>query len=192
MQQAPKKRLKLVNLLGAPCMGKSAVSWGLSWLMKVHMMSVEQISEYAKYLVLCGHDEAHLLASQQEILEQQYHKQDILKGKYEYAVTDSPLLLCAFYAGEPADSAFSREVDARFNEFENINFFLSRDLSGDAHFEEEGRYHNRQSSIATEKRMLEFLDARGIPYERLSVSIETPWQILERLAPGVARLPQFV
>jgi hypothetical protein len=191
MLEEPCSRLKVINLFGAPGMGKSAVAGGLFWLMKSHVMSVEQISEYAKHLVLCGYTEAQLLSSQNEILEKQHHKQVILKGKYDYAVTDSPLPLCSFYAGGPADSAFSREVGDRFNGFENINFFLSRDLSGNAHFEEEGRTQNKRRSIEIEREMLLFLQQRGIPYERLSVAIETPWLILERIAPGIAMLPVF-
>lgn len=184
-------RLKSINLLGAAGMGKSAVAGGLFWLMKAHLMSVGQVTEYAKHLIHCGYTNEELHEAQERILEEQTLRQRVLSGKYEYAITDSPLLFCAFYSGAAYDSAFDKAVASNFAEFDNINFFLSRDLSGDAHFEQAGRMQTKEMSIRNELEMLDFLDDRDIEFIRLPITMRTPWLILEHIAPGLAKCPVF-
>lgn len=185
-----KSKLKVINLFGAPGMGKSGIAGFLFGLMKAHHMSVEQVSEYAKYLVLTKRT-WQLKKEQLYLLAKQHHKQLILQGKYEFAVTDSPLQLCSFYAPKGYVPSFKSMVDEVNDEFDNINFFLSRDLSGGAPFELEGRVHDREASLRVEQQMLEFLDKKKVPFEQLSINIMTPWDILERIAPGTAQRPIF-
>jgi len=189
--QEPK--LKVINLFGAPGRGKSSVRSGLFWLMKSHHMSVEEVSEYAKYLVLTGRT-WQLTEEQLYLFSKQHHKQLIIeRSGYEYAATDSPLQLCSFYAPNSYYRQFDALVDEASEHFENINFFLTRDIAADneTEFEERGRTHDREASIRVEGQMREFLAKKGLTYTDLPVDMYTPWRILEQLAPGTALWPQF-
>jgi hypothetical protein len=189
MSSSPK--LKVINLFGAPGMGKSAVRSGVFWLMKSIHMSVEEVSEYAKYLVLSDR-QWQLTEEQLYLFSKQLHKQHVVgRSGYEYAVTDSPIQLCPYYAPSTYFKTFGPLVDEAFDSFENINFFLSRDLSGPAVFENRGRRHDRSGAIAEEARMKQFLADKGIPYTELPVDMFTPWRILETIAPGKAPWPVY-
>lgn len=181
-------KLHVINLFGAPGVGKSAAAAGLFWLMKSNHLSVEYVSEYAKYLVLAGR-QWQLKDEQLYLFAKQHHKQLILRDKYEFAITDSPLQLCSFYAKGKYPESYYHLVDDVANEFENSNFFLYRDVSGNAIFEEEGRIHDRSESQAIETEMRAYLDGKGIKYIDLPVCMETPWLILNYLRPDCPPCP---
>jgi hypothetical protein len=183
------QRLKVVNLFGPPGVGKSTVRSGVFWLMKSVGLSVEEVSEYAKYLVLTGRT-WQLEREQLYLLSKQHHKQLILAGQYEYAVTDSPLLLSDFYAPKPYFREFAGLVAQAFQSFENINFYLTRDLA-EGHFEATGRLHDRDQAQEVDRQMRQFLADRNIVCTELPIDILTPWRIVEHLAPGRAPWPQF-
>jgi hypothetical protein len=185
----PTARLKVVNLFGPPGVGKSSVRSGLFWLMKSLHLSVEEVSEYAKYLVLTGRT-WQLQDEQLYLLAKQHHKQLILRGQYEYAVTDSPLLLCGFYAPPgylPSFQALARDAH---RSFDNVNFYLTRDI--DSHqFDSAGRVHDRDAAHRIDGEMREYLAREGIAYTEVSIDLLTPWRILEHLRPGLAPWPKF-
>lgn len=186
------QKLKVINLFGAPGRGKSGTRSGLFWLMKALHMSVEEVSEYAKYLVMTGRT-WQLQEEQLYLLSKQHHKQLIIeRNGYEYAATDSPLQLSAFYAPKSYYSHFEPMVDEAFEHFENINFFLTRDIEQDSsNFEGRGRVHDRAASMQVELEMREFLDKKGIVCRDLAVDLFTPWRILETLVPGLAPWPTY-
>jgi hypothetical protein len=187
---APAPRLKVVNLFGPPGVGKSTVRSGVFWLMKTIGLSVEEVSEYAKYLVLTGRT-WQLEREQLYLLSKQHHKQLILAGQYEFAVTDSPLLLSAFYAPKPYFSGFPALVQEAYASFENINFYLSRDLEG-GQFEEAGRLQTRAQSLEIDREMRTFLAEHGVQYTEVPIDFLTPWRIVEHIAPGRAPFPRFL
>ena len=187
-----KPRLKVINLFGAPGKGKSAARSGIFWLMKAFHMSVEEVSEYAKYLVLSGR-EWQLKEEQLYLFSKQHHKQHIVRRSgYEYAVTDSPLQLCSFYAPSGYFRNFDSLVDEAYDEFENINFFVTRDTGSEGTvFENQGRAHDRAASQQAEIRMRDFLAQKNVAYRELPVDVYTPWRVLEVLSPGLAPWPDF-
>jgi hypothetical protein len=185
----PAARLRVVNLFGPPGVGKSSVRSGLFWLMKSLHLSVEEVSEYAKYLVLSGRT-WQLQDEQLYLLAKQHHKQLILRGKYEYAVTDSPLLLCGFYAPPrylPSFQALARDAH---RSFDNVNFYLTRDLHA-REFEPTGRVHDRETALEIDADMRRYLAGEGIEYTEVRIDLLTPWRILEHLVPGLAPWPTF-
>lgn len=186
------KKLKVINLFGAPGMGKSSVRSGIFWLMKSFHLSVEEVSEYAKYLVLSGR-KWQLREEQVYLFSKQHHKQLIIERTgYDYAVTDSPLQLCAYYAPQNYYPSFPGLVDEAYDHFENINFFVTRDLNAsDAQFENRGREHDKDMALAVEADMREFLNKKGIVYTDLPVDLHAPWRVLEVLHPGLAVPPIF-
>lgn len=163
--------LKVVNLLGAPGMGKSAIASGLFYLMKKNHHSAALCREYAQYLVTAGR-EWQLREEQLYLFAKQHHELFIQRGNYRTAVTDSPLLLTAFYAAPDVtpDSFYQcvRDYNAKF---ENIYFFISRDIAAaNSVFDNSGRVHNRQESLEKEKQQRQFLEKWGIDYTNIHVS----------------------
>ncbi|MNR71568.1 hypothetical protein D3C71_21990 [compost metagenome] len=184
------RKLKVINLFGAPGMGKSSVRSGIFWLMKSHHMSVEEVSEYAKYLVLSGR-KWQLNEEQIYLFSKQHHKQYIIERTgYEFAVTDSPLQLCQFYAPEGYYESFDSLVDQAADRFENINFFVTRDLSA-GEFEDRGREHDRHQAQRMEEQMREFLARKGITYQDLPVDLLAPWRVLSHLGISPVQVPDF-
>lgn len=178
-------KLKVVNLYGAPGVGKSGARGGIFWLMKAHHLSVEEVSEYAKYLVLSGR-RWQLKEEQVYLFSKQHHKQLIVERTgYEFAVTDSPLQLCQFYAPDGYYRNFGPLVDEAYDRFENINFFLSRDLNS-GEFEDRGREHSRAQAMEVEERMREYLARKHITCKDIPVNLQTPWKILDELGVSVA------
>jgi len=175
------KILKVINLFGAPGMGKSGAAGGLFWLMKGNHYSVELVPEYAKYLIHAGRA-SQLEDEQYLVLAKQYHMLSILKNKYEFAITDSPLQLCAFYEPGKLPPSYFELLDKFWGEFDCTNFFLSRDLSAeDAAFENEGRLHKKEDSIKTEGVMRNFLAKKNIGYTELPINMKTPWLLLDAI-----------
>jgi hypothetical protein len=188
MSNQPK--LKVINLFGAPGMGKSSIRSGVFWLMKSFHQSVEEVSEYAKYLTLSGR-QWQLNEEQLYLFAKQHHKQFIIeRAGYEFAVTDSPLHLCDFYAPQGYYESFSSLVDDAHYRFDNINYFLTRDL-GTTDFEDRGRVHSKEQSTEVEARMRDYLREKRIPYKELVIDLLTPWKIVEDLRPGVVSWPTF-
>ena len=188
----PNKSLKVINLFGAPGKGKSAARSGIFWLMKAHHLSVEEVSEYAKYLVLSGRS-WQLKEEQLYLFSKQHHKQLIVeRSGYAYAVTDSPLQLCSFYAPPGYLSKFDALVDEAYEQFDNINFFVTRDTTSEGTaFEEMGRVQDREAAHRAEEQMREFLARKNIIYQDLPVDLFTPWRVLDVVAPGLAKWPIF-
>lgn len=183
-------KLKVVNLFGAPGIGKSGIRSGVFWLMKACHMSVEEVSEYAKYLVLTGRT-WQLNEEQLYLFSKQLHKQNIVaRNGYDFAVTDSPLQLSAFYAPKDYYTQFEPLVQEAFDRFENINFFLTRNLEEEP-FEERGRMHKREDCVRVEMEQREFLAKKGITCVDLPVDMLTIWHIVQHIAPGLAPWPHF-
>jgi hypothetical protein len=175
------EKLKVINLFGAPGVGKSTVAAGLFYFMKMSGISVEHVTEYAKYLVLTNRVK-QLEDEQLYLLAKQHHKQHILRGKYEWAITDSPLLLCAYYA--PKDETpeiFGQTVHAYNNMFENYNVFLTRGLEKeDTTFETQGRLQNKEESYKIQQTQMEFLDKNGVAFQTIEICGEDTARVLMR------------
>lgn len=185
-------KLKVINLWGAPGVGKSAARSGVFWLMKSYHLSVEEVTEHAKFLVLSG-QQAELVENQPGVLKEQFFKQKIVADNgYEYAVTDSPLPLVEFYSPPGKFPGLSHMVDEDFSRFDNINFFVTRDVhASGAPFEHRGRMHGLKDFVPTETRMKAFMHSKGIEFVEMPLDIYTPWRILEALKPGLALWPSF-
>ncbi len=163
--------LKVINLFGAPGTGKSAAAGGLYEEMKFHHQSVEMSREYAKYLIIAGR-EWQREEEQLYLFAKQHHELFILRGQYEFAITDSPLPLTAFYANPTVTpKEFYPCVRAYFETFQNINYFLERDFKDPSQvFEDRGRVHNREQSIQNMTEQRRFLENQNIPYTLISMT----------------------
>ena len=116
----------VINIIGAPCAGKSTTAAFLFYLMKVAGLDVELVTEYAKDLV--WEMRADTMKNQIYIFGKQHQRLFRLKNKVKYVVTDCPLILSEFYNREYNDGSdeFKNLIIHEINKFTNINVFLNR------------------------------------------------------------------
>lgn len=144
MDANAKPTLKVINLFGAPGVGKSTIATGLFNLMKVKGQSVELVTEYAKDLTWSK--DWMGLAHQPSILAQQDYRLYRLKGQVEWVITDSPLPLQIAYQGEEWTRAgLDKFTWGLFERYENFNVLVSRNEK--LPFEQAGRNQNAEEAM---------------------------------------------
>lgn len=143
--------VKVINLFSGPGAGKSTTAAGVFSLLKLHGVSIELSTEYAKDVT---HKEAFkILKDQLYVLGKQQHKTFIVKDKYKYVITDSPILLSAVYADQ-TDKELIRFVVDRFLMQDNINFFINRLKP----YVTVGRSQNEEQAKQLDREILDILD----------------------------------
>lgn len=159
--------MKVVNFFGGPGVGKSTLAAGLFYKMKSCGEAVEIVTEYAKDVTWEGRtnllgDQIYLLAKQNRRLAR------LLDHPVDYAITDSPLLLCAAYARiNGADSLYNSlcplilEV---FNSYNNINLMIEREP---AYYAQLGRSQTLDQATNVDAVVVELLSELGIPYQTI-------------------------
>lgn len=158
---AQNKNTVVVNLFGGPAAGKTTCAWEIASKLKKLRLVTEYVPEYAKELVW---DENYSLLDgslehQHHIFEVQTHRVERLIGKVDVIVTDATLLNSLVY-GKNNPPHFEREVLDNFRRFRNVNIFIRR---GD-YFEQEGRVHTLEESLALDRFILELLVSHAIPF----------------------------
>lgn len=117
--------MKIINLFGAPGAGKSTTSAGVFHLLKLQGVNCELVTEYAKEMVwrnlppTAFEDQLYITAKQNAKLER-------LRGKVEYVITDSPILLGLAYTPATYHNGYTELLKSLFSSYNNINFYLNR------------------------------------------------------------------
>ena len=151
----------IINFFGAPSSGKSTISSGLFYEMKLQNYSVEMIVEHAKEEIYKGGD-LSISLDPLKLVSEQYHRQYRLKNKVDYIITDSPLILAIAYQPDDYFQHFQELVFELHASFDNINFFLP--LNEEDH-SKEGRIHSLEESLFKENQIQMLLE--GIDYKML-------------------------
>lgn len=164
------KRSHVINLFGGAGAGKSTSAMELTALLKKNGFVAEYVPEYAKELVWAG-DMVMLDGSkehQTDILIEQTKRLNRLKGKVDYIVTDSPIILNGVYMTEGTVSEqneYRKHVIDMFKaEGKQINLFVNR---GDKPFEQTGRIHTFEQSVAIDKDIKTLLNDNDIPFTEI-------------------------
>jgi hypothetical protein len=110
-------------MFGGPCSGKSTSAALVFAHMKLAGLKVELVTEYAKDLTYSGHFKT--LGDQINVFANQHTRLNRLVGHVDYIVTDAPLLNSLIY-GEEQSRHFRELVFEKFNEYDNVNFFINR------------------------------------------------------------------
>lgn len=145
-----------INLYGGPGIGKSTVAGLVFSELKIRGYNAEIVHEYAKELVYEGTDLRKVDSFfQDRIFIEQLRRELLFFSKVDILITDSPLMLNAYYnGGKKALSLVEMtQTDA------DLNFYLTRT---NEHFEGKGRSHNEKESLAIDKKMLDFLKQQNI------------------------------
>lgn len=164
--------MKVINLFGGPCFGKSTAAAGLFYLMKRHQYNAELVQEVAKHLVWAERYKS--LDDQLYVFAKQNDRLHTLKGKVDYAISDSPLILSGLYMPAHYPASFAAMVLDIFNLYDNLNIVLRRIHP----FQPEGRIHTEEQADAIGRRIVRYLDEHNIPYVTLDANAEAPEKIL--------------
>lgn len=118
----------LINLFGGPCAGKSTLRADVFRLLKQQGVNCEEVYEHAKKLTWSARKKE--LSCQPYILGKQLRDMEILQGQVDVIITDSPLLLCAYYTKkyrpDAYPPAFHEFVVQHFHRMGGMNYFIQR------------------------------------------------------------------
>jgi hypothetical protein len=158
--------MKKINLYGGPNCGKSTIAAAVFVELKARLINCELVREFAKELVYKGIDMRSLdEGSRLGLLAEQLHRENILKGKVEYLVTDSPMLLTAYYHNKD----YAKIIAIDNLDKDEFHFWLPRTTLT---YEQNGRSHTLEESLGIDKEMKEYLLSSGITLIEVDGSIK--------------------
>lgn len=156
-----------INLYGGPGSGKSTLSTILFSELKLREKRVELVREYAKELVYQEKDMINLVeADRIYILAEQMRREAIHYGKIDYLITDSPVLIAAYYYRNR--SAIDLAKGLLMAPDRELHFLIRRDET--LPFEKYGRAHDEDAAKKIDQDMRDFLEKEGIKYHEISGS----------------------
>jgi adenylate kinase family enzyme len=151
-------KTKVINFIGGPGSGKSTHSANLFAYMKRKEINCELTAEYAKGVTWRG--APSILTNQLYVFAKQYDAQFRLNGKVKYIISDSPLLLSLYYGSDKESKEFKDLVRVKWNEFDNINFFVNRTKS----YNPSGRNQTIDEADQISLLLLKILKDEGIEF----------------------------
>lgn len=148
----------IINLFGAPGAGKSTGAAYVFSQLKAAGVNAELVTEFAKDKVWEG--TKAVFENQAYIFGKQYFRISRLEGKVDVVITDSPILLSAFYNDNDhvLGEEFDKLVFKVFDYYNRIDVFVHRVKP----YNEAGRFQTEEESDAISKEMLRFLDKYGV------------------------------
>lgn len=150
----------LVNLFGAPSAGKSTGAAYIFSQLKLQGINAELITEYAKDKV--WEESKEVFNNQAYIFGKQYFRISRCEHKVDVIVTDSPLLLSAFYnSSEVLGEEFNCLVKKVFKSYNSLNYLLIRTKE----YNPIGRFQSEEESDALYHPMQLLLDNCNVNYK---------------------------
>lgn len=155
----------IVNLFGQPCAGKSTVRADVFRCLKQRGVNCEEVYETAKKLSWTGRTKE--LASQPYIAVKQLRDLEVLQGRVDVIITDSPLLLCEFYnrkyRADHYPASFGQFVIEQFRAMGGVNYFLTPA----GRYMEAGRNQTEAEAELIGLELRALLDENGFVYDVL-------------------------
>lgn len=157
----------LINIIGAPGVGKSTISALLFAYMKMRGYVVEYVQEYVKKLVWTRDFDS--INNQYYLSKKTFETLDqiVSSGSIQYCISDGPLLHGLVYNLQNTYNTSNVEKTERFileciNKFNNINIYLER-VPGRP-YEIAGRIHTEDESIEVGNLLKDLLERNGMKY----------------------------
>lgn len=148
----------LVNLYGAPGAGKSTGATYIFSQLKMAGINAEYVSEFAKDKV--WERSQAVFENQAYIFGKQYFRISRIGDQVDVIVTDSPLLLCAYYNNDPVlGKAFDETVASVARSYNQLNFFVGRVKA----YNPKGRFQTEAQSDQVAGELLEALEYWKVP-----------------------------
>lgn len=152
----------IVNLFGAPGAGKSTTRADVFRRLKQAGINAEEVYEHAKKLTWSSRSEE--LRCQPYIFGKQLRDMEILMGKVDVIITDSPLILCDYYTHKYRPDAYPPALRTlivqQFQAMGGLSFFIERVNP----YQQAGRNQSEAESDAVGREMRALLDGYGIHY----------------------------
>lgn len=164
----------VINLVGAPGLGKSTFGAGLFSFMKKSGYNVEYVDEYAKRKVYENNPGA--LECQPYIFGNQLYKLHILNNKVDYIINDSPILLSVVYNKDYPESFNTMAIEI-FKSFNNINLLMN--LSYPNGYQDSGRVHSEIQSYNIHNHIISLMRKNDIDFHRINQYKENYQEILD-------------
>ena len=158
----------VVNFFAGSGAGKSNLAWDVSAELKwMGGINVEYCDEYVKHQLI--EERKAIFQDQCYIFGKQHYKiRRLIVDKLDVIVTDSPILLSAFYNTVNAiknnklvDETFNQYVLNEFNKFNNINYFVERVKP----FNPFGRFQTAEEAKEDDIKLRKMLDDYKIKYQ---------------------------
>ena len=168
----------IVNFFAGSGAGKSNLAWDVSAEIKwMGGINVEYCDEYVKHQLI--EERKTIFQDQNYIFGKQHYKiKRLIVDKLDVVVTDSPILLSAFYNtvnaiknNEPIDEIFNQHVLNCFNKFNNANYYVERVKP----FNPFGRFQTAEEAKQDDIKLRKMLDGFGVKYQIIKgekVSVE--------------------
>lgn len=152
--------MKVINLFGGPCRGKSTTAAGLFYKFKISGYNCELVTEYAKDLTFEGRKD--ILKDQIYILAKQNRRMERLRNKVDICITDSPLILGLLYSPSNYYEYYKHLAMEVYNSYDNINFYLTS--SKGLGYQHSGRNQTEEDAKNIDDKVFNLLNDYGIKY----------------------------
>ena len=150
----------IVNFFCEAGGGKSSISTGVFSELKWMGVNCEYTPEWCKNMV--WEERPAPFKNQNYIFGKQHYNIQRLVGKLDVIITDSPILLSAFYNNKSEENEiFNQHVLNEFNKFNNVNYFLKRVKP----FQPKGRFQTAEEAKQDDILLKELLDKYGVSYQ---------------------------
>lgn len=166
----------VISLLGGPGVLKSTTAAELYAKMKRKHMKVEMVREVAKEYAWAGHKIGPF--EQIAILGEQIKRESLLYGKVDYIVTDSPVLLGAFYFEHNHKEIFMTKMVNEYYKFSKRNKVKFRNylLPRVVKYQQDGRFENEQQAKLIDSLIEDYLNYNWYAHDKLGSDItEDKW-----------------
>ena len=152
----------VVNLFAGPGSGKSTTCAGVFSKLKLAGINCEMALEYAKDKV--WENSEKVFQNQAYIFGQQSFRISRMENEVDIVITDSPLLLSAFYnTNTVLGESFNDVVANVFHSYNNINYLLTRVKP----YHAKGRLQTEEESDALAEPMKQLLNKYNVLYTQI-------------------------
>jgi len=141
-----KNETLIVNLVGGPCSGKSTVAAELFARLKKMGIKCELVPEYIKEEIYKENNT--IISNQIALFGMEVYGLDNKIGKVNVVIHDGSLLNNIVYDSDKSNIEFHNFVIYQYHTYNNLDFFINR---GTIEFENYGRIHNLDQSLALDK-----------------------------------------
>lgn len=174
MKQKKYNKTLIINLFAGPGSGKSVMAAELFSKLKRLGIETEFALEYAKDKV--WEESLGVFENQVYIFAKQHHRIFRLLNKVQVIVTDSPIILSAYY-DKSEDTEFMDFVVHTHKKLGNtINLFVQR---RDENYKTNGRYQDLAGAKVVDEELKEVLKKYNIEYKMLQDSEEESNKIVK-------------
>ena len=157
------KKTLIVNLFSGPSAGKSTGAAYIFTKLKMDYIDAELVTEFAKDKT--WERNSMVLSNQFYVFGKQAFRLARVAGQVDVAITDSPLLLSNYYAGnDPVMDNFKKACVDVFNTYDNVNFFLNRVKP----YNPNGRSQTEEEADAISVALKQMLNDYNVIYEEVN------------------------